>query len=148
MPADRQAWYVRFTEIMSLYPTAHGFMIALEPGAIREPREDGDRWAVSIEWPYESPAKDWSGKELTAFFDRIAPEYRYRDDRYLRPAPDSDGTEPPSPLMTWWLLLYSLSICSRAMSRGDGQSSSTWTPPQPQPSSSTLWKKRSPRYPT
>ena len=47
---------------------------------------------------------------LKAFYDKVAPEYKYRDDRFLRPAVDSAKSAPPSPLMTWWLLLYCFSI--------------------------------------
>jgi YaaC-like protein len=51
--------------------------------------------------------------EIEAFFAKVAPEYRYRGDRFLRPAIDGAGGVPPSPLMTWWLLLYSFSILAR-----------------------------------
>ena len=54
-----------------------------------------------------------SKQELKAFFNDIAPEYRYRFDRFLRPAIDADSNAVPSPLMTWWLLLYSFSILAR-----------------------------------
>lgn len=54
-----------------------------------------------------------SEEELEAFLAKVAPEYRYRGDRFLRPSVDAVGAEPPSPLMTWWLLLYSFSILAR-----------------------------------
>jgi hypothetical protein len=54
-----------------------------------------------------------SATELNEFFDKIAPEYRYRNVRFLRPVIDESGELPPSPLMTWWLLLYSFSILAR-----------------------------------
>lgn len=44
--------------------------------------------------------------------DQVAPEYRVADRRWLRPALDGTTT-PPSPLMTWWLILFSLSILAR-----------------------------------
>ena len=54
-----------------------------------------------------------SEEELKAFYDKVAPEYRYRGDRFLRPMIDTARTGPPSPLMTWWLLLYSFSMLAR-----------------------------------
>jgi hypothetical protein len=56
-------------------------------------------------------------QDLKASFDKMAPEYRYRAERYLRPAVGADGSAPPSPLMIWWLLLYSFSILARYESR-------------------------------
>ncbi len=44
--------------------------------------------------------------------DAIAPEYRWVGRRWLRPA--LTGVEPPpSPLMTWWALLFGLSMLAR-----------------------------------
>lgn len=66
-----------------------------------------------------------SEQDLKAFFDKVAREYRYRAERYLRPAAGADGSAPPSPLMTWWLLLYSFSILAR-YEPGAGRSFSIW----------------------
>ena len=60
----------------------------------------------------EASAAEMSEEELEAFFGKVAPEYRYRRDRFLRPSIDGAG-DAPSPLMTWWLLLYSFSILAR-----------------------------------
>ncbi len=44
--------------------------------------------------------------------DEIVPQYRWVGRRWLRPA--LSGTEPPpSPLMTWWALLFGLSMLAR-----------------------------------
>ena len=44
--------------------------------------------------------------------DEIVPQYRWVGRRWLRPA--LSGTEPPpSPLMTWWTLLFGLSMLAR-----------------------------------
>ncbi|MFF3581296.1 YaaC family protein [Streptomyces mirabilis] len=40
------------------------------------------------------------------------PVYRFNDHRYLRPAFEP-AKLPPSPLMSWWLLLYSFSMLAR-----------------------------------
>jgi hypothetical protein len=49
----------------------------------------GDKWVVTVRWPAQDASRDMSGEELKAFFDKIAPEYRYRSDRFLRPALDA-----------------------------------------------------------
>src|SRR5512142_280868 len=72
----------------------------------------GGKWEVAVRWPAADASRNMSGEEFKALFDKIAPEYRHRSDRFLRPALDADGSTPPSPLMTWWLLLYS-SILAR-----------------------------------
>jgi hypothetical protein len=56
-----------------------------------------------------------SEEEMNAIFDEIAPQYRYSTDRYIRPS--IEGEPAPSPLMTWWLLLYSFSILARYQPR-------------------------------
>lgn len=111
MPAEQSAWLKRFGEIMAAYPGAAGCAIPMQGNPINAPEEPGNRWAVDVRWPAQEASGDMSREELRAFFDKIAPAYRYRSDRYLRPA--IDGNAPPSPLMTWWLLLYSFSILAR-----------------------------------
>lgn len=43
--------------------------------------------------------------------DIVAPEYRISHRRWLRPA--IAGAEGPDPTMTWWALLYALSMYAR-----------------------------------
>jgi hypothetical protein len=43
--------------------------------------------------------------------DEAAPQYRIAERRWLRPAVTGDSA--PTPLMTWWALLYALSMYSR-----------------------------------
>jgi hypothetical protein len=112
MFADEAELRARFGEIMAAYPSAEGCAIAHEPDAVGLDSRL-DKWRVSVRWPAQDASKSMSGEELKAFFDKIAPEYRYRSDRFLRPALDADGRPPPSPLMTWWLLLFSFSILAR-----------------------------------
>jgi YaaC-like Protein len=114
---DRDAWLKRFGEIMANYPSAEGWAIPVEENAIQLPPRRGGRWAVTVEWRTPPPFKELSEEEIEIFFDGIAPEYRYRDDRYLRPSVEDDGKQPPSPLMTWWLLLYSFSMLARYQPR-------------------------------
>jgi hypothetical protein len=111
MPTERPAWLERFDEIRAAYPGAAECAIPAEGDPISPPDSPGDKWAVDVRWPAQDASKDMSVEELGVFFDNIAPAYRYRSDRYLRPA--IDGNTPPSSLMTWWLLLYSFSILAR-----------------------------------
>jgi hypothetical protein len=110
---DHDAWMKRFGEMMAACPTAAGWAIPMRQGAVGKPQEAGQRWAVTVGWPYESPTAEMSPQDLKAFFGKMAPEYLYRSDRYLRPGVGADARVPPSPLMTWWLLLYSFSILAR-----------------------------------
>ncbi len=52
----------------------------------------------------------WLGDE--ASLDKDLPQYRYRGWRWLRPSLAA-GQVPPSPLMTWWVLLFGLSMVAR-----------------------------------
>jgi hypothetical protein len=69
------------------------------------------RLQVKIAWPY--PGRNLTKDETREFFDALAPAYRHVGDRYLRPSIEQHGKRPPSPLMTWWLLLYVFSMISR-----------------------------------
>jgi len=55
------------------------------------------------------------GDALVAEYGQLEacfPEYRRPDRRWLRPAVVPDYP-PPSPLMTWWIILYALSMAAR-----------------------------------
>jgi hypothetical protein len=51
------------------------------------------------------------GRSPQEAFDAIAPQYRWAGRRWLRPS--LAGAEPPTPLMTWWVLLFTLSMLAR-----------------------------------
>lgn len=112
MPTDRGAWLKRFAEITATYPGLAGCAIPAEGNPVEAPERPGQTWVVDIRWPAPDPSKGtMSPEEHRAFFDKIAPEHRYHSSRFLRPAINSNP--PPSPLMTWWALLYSFSILAR-----------------------------------
>lgn len=113
MPEDPDAWLTVFNEMMKDYPSAAGYGIPIENGAVQIEHKAGRPWEVTLRWPAQEASGEMSEEELEAFFAKVAPEYRYRGDRFLRPSVDAVGAEPPSPLMTWWLLLYSFSILAR-----------------------------------
>jgi len=105
----------RFGEIMTDYPSAKNYIgIPAEEGAVRAPENSEEQWSVMVEWPRPGPPLNWASNWET-FFDGVAPEYRYRGDRFLRPS--IDGSPPPSPLMTWWVLLFGFSILARYQPR-------------------------------
>lgn len=112
MPAGT-AFITRFGEIMAGYPSAAGYAIPAEESAIEPPDEPGGFWHIAVRWPAAENKQEMSRDELSTFFNKVAPEYRYRGDRFLRPAVDTAKSLPPSSLMTWWLLLYSFSILAR-----------------------------------
>ncbi len=68
----------------------------------------GHHWQVTVRW---LTAGEVAVAKLPEFFDSVAPAYRYRDARYFWP--QIGGSAPPSPLMSWWLLLYNFSILAR-----------------------------------
>jgi hypothetical protein len=101
----------RAYDLLAEYPAAAGAAIPAEPGSIVPPPRPEGRWQISLHWPSQQMWQESMEAQVREFFDRLAPEDRYRDDRYLRPA--INGSTPPSPLMTWWLLLYSFSMLAR-----------------------------------
>jgi hypothetical protein len=113
MPGKHDAWIPTFTAMMADYPSAAGWAIPIEDGTIQITHRPNRQWEVTLRWPAKETGGEMSEEELEAFFVKVAPEYRYRGDRFLRPSINGAGSPPPSPLMTWWLLLYSFSILAR-----------------------------------
>jgi hypothetical protein len=63
---------------------------------------------------YPTPEGDGVGVLLQgtdADLDSVAPQYRIAGRRWIRPA--IAGGNPPAPTMTWWALLYGLSMYAR-----------------------------------
>ncbi|MBK6017913.1 YaaC family protein [Streptomyces sp. MBT53] len=54
--------------------------------------------------------------DIAGFFDSRAPAYRFNDDRFLRPSFEP-AKAPPTPLMSWWLILCSFSMLARYQPR-------------------------------
>ena len=96
------------------YPSAAGWQ-EVENLSFEELNESHFR--VHLKWPQPADQEILRSRELTAIFDRMAPEYRYHNSRYLRPSIEGNGQLPPTPLMTWWLLLYSFSMLARYFPR-------------------------------
>ncbi|MER7693395.1 YaaC family protein [Streptomyces sp. NPDC097610] len=109
--ADRASW---FRATMADYPDMSNARLWDDSGtAFREARKGRFLADIGLPVPHGKPAQDISEQEIEAFFDRLAPRYRFEHERYLRPPIGPEQTPPPSPLMTWWLLLYTFSMVSR-----------------------------------
>ncbi|GAA2524357.1 YaaC family protein [Streptomyces longisporus] len=113
--ADRESW---FRTAMAHYPAmANARLWGGSDTAFREARKDRFLVDVGVPVPHGKPAQDVSEEEIEAFFDKLAPQHRFEGERYLRPPIGPEQTPPPSPLMTWWLLLYTFSMISRYQPR-------------------------------
>lgn len=71
-------------------------------------------FSVELCWP--ASRNGMQAAEIEQFFDARAPVYRFNAHRYLRPAFEP-AKAPPTPLMSWWLLLYSFSMLARYQPR-------------------------------
>lgn len=67
--------------------------------------------AIQVEISVTPGSVDPSKDHLLSL-NAIAPQYRWRKRRWLRPAVES-GSLPPSPFMTWWAVLFALSSLAR-----------------------------------
>ncbi|MFJ9710760.1 YaaC family protein [Streptomyces sp. NPDC101234] len=103
---DRRAWARDF---LTRYPVLEGgdlwgdeddVFVEIRPG----------RFSAELCWP--APKDGMRSSEIAAHFDTSAPVYRFNEHRHLRPAFEP-GRTPPTPLMPWWLLLYSFSMLAR-----------------------------------
>jgi YaaC-like protein len=113
MPEDPDAWMTAFSSMMADYPSAAGHGIPIEHGVPQISHTAGRKWEVTLRWPTQESSGKTSDEEIKTFFGKVAPEYRYRGDRFLRPSVDGTGEVPPSPLMTWWILLFGFSNLAR-----------------------------------
>jgi YaaC-like protein len=108
--ADRENWFRTTT---AAYP---GLSNAKLWGDVDTAFEDirPGRFGVEIGWPVPlgPEAENVTEDEVNTFFDRAAAQYRFNEDRYIRPALLATQNAP-SPLMTWWTLLYTFSMISR-----------------------------------
>lgn len=107
---DRKAWTQNF---VTKYPSLDGAGLW---GGVDEAFTEAraHRFAIELCWP--APKDDMEEAEIEEFFDARAPVYRFNAHRYLRPVFEP-AKAPPTPLMSWWLLLYSFSMLARYQPR-------------------------------
>jgi hypothetical protein len=91
--------------VLSDYPQSEGWQLPAGPAGPRLLRPDEYGWDVDVRWP--APVG-----ERPLVEERRAPQYRSPHDRWFRPVLNDDG-DWLSPLMTWWALLYGLSMLAR-----------------------------------
>jgi hypothetical protein len=89
---------------LAYYPSAAGWTLRAPGLQLNRPDEDG--WDVDVRWGVDnSHGREWE-------LELRAPEYRVREERWLWPVVN-EAQDRPSPLMTWWALLYGLSMLAR-----------------------------------
>jgi hypothetical protein len=95
-------------KLLDHYPTVQGWYF---PGgdpqkAVGRKREEG--WNALLSWTIDGNSQ----ANRAAALAKIAPEYRRRGDRWIRPSvgPNKDYLKP---LTAWWVLLFGLSIVAR-----------------------------------
>ena len=95
------------TAELAHYPTAEGWRFN-RPRGVRRDRRTFDTWEVEVVWEAQGETvgeREWE-------FRSHAFEHRIRDQRWLRPDLNDSGNFL-LPLMTWWALLYGLSMLAR-----------------------------------
>jgi hypothetical protein len=96
-------------EHLRVYPTSAGWS-APEPLRVLPPRDGWGAGAV-LRWRVPDDVQSANERERQARVQEVAPPYRLADQQWCRPA-FASGTVL-SPLMTWWALLYALSMVAR-----------------------------------
>ncbi len=97
------------TEHLQHYPSAAGWALPEHP-RLSPPREGWGATAV-LRWRVSSEVQSPNEPDRQARMLEVAPQYRYSDRQWCRPAVAAGILV--SPLMTWWALLYALSILAR-----------------------------------
>jgi hypothetical protein len=88
------------------YPTANGWF--LQGGGQPIGLKSDFGWHVKLAWTANGSSED----DRMARLAEVAPEYRYSGHHWLRPAVGAQK-DYLHPLVTWWALLFGLSIVAR-----------------------------------
>lgn len=91
------------------YPSAAGWALPENPRFF--PSEGGWGTGAVIRWRVSDGIQSPNEPDRQDRMREVAPQYRHSDQQWCRPAV-ADGTVL-SPLMTWWALLYALSMVAR-----------------------------------
>lgn len=104
-PEERDQW---LSDLREEYFGLHEALLARpEEEALRN-SNDGETYEAKLRW---STSVGQSQEEFDKFFDVFAPVHRYAKARYA--LPKLSGEKPPTPLMQWWLMLYTFSNIAR-----------------------------------
>ncbi len=96
-------------EHMRQYPTAEGW--AINDHLRLFPPRDGWGAAAVLRWRVGEAVQQSNEPDRQARMREVAPQYRHTDQQWCRPAV-APGTVL-TPLMSWWGLLYALSMVAR-----------------------------------
>src|SRR5262249_27152530 len=98
-----------FSTILRSYPGAQRGVVTANTYEQYTPT----RWGMEMTWPSTVVGPE-AEDDFSSLMEGItgAP-YRFNGHYYLRPSVTTDAAPPPSPLMTWWALLYAFSMLSR-----------------------------------
>jgi hypothetical protein len=115
-PTDASGLEAWAAELMKHYPALRNWKIDASEWPIYNVAPGDEIW-IRMWLPGSAGDRTIPAKEWSLIIDSVGPEYRYLSERYLRPSIEGDDKPPPSPLMTWWLLLYSFSMLARYQPR-------------------------------
>lgn len=107
----QDSWTISVAEILSKYPSIPAWSI--EPMLPRCQQFNDANWDIILRWRFSDEQGSKPAPTAESFYDTFAPKYIYETDRFIRPQIDDAGSPLPSPLMTWWALLYSFSMLAR-----------------------------------
>ncbi|WP_425431668.1 YaaC family protein [Geodermatophilus poikilotrophus] len=94
---------------LSSYPTASGWESPID-GGIPGMDDPSAGFGIRLQWRLPK-ASGSAGERFEYLLTKVAPRYDRYDRGYLRPA--VGGGEILHPLLTWWLILYALSMFAR-----------------------------------
>ena len=95
--------------LLDHYPHAAGWLLpdGTRHGGLGHTEMQSGVTGVLLDW--RIPNREAGNKKV----EQIAPSHRYFGERWIRPAVLSSKPPPPTPIVTWWALLYGLSILCR-----------------------------------
>lgn len=108
-PGDLGAFVSHFPTISDRNPLLPVTLPSGQRGRVEVRTPSGP--AIQVEISVTPGSADPSQDHLSSL-NAIAPQYRWHGRRWLRPAVES-GLLTPSPLMTWWAILFALSSMAR-----------------------------------
>jgi hypothetical protein len=106
---DLAAFAAHYPSLANREPRLPVLLPSQKPGRVEWPTPYGKAIQVEFAVPTGSVKLE---EDYGAVLDEIAPQYRWMNRRWLRPAVEDDAP-PPSPLMTWWAILFALSMLAR-----------------------------------
>ncbi|GAB3362704.1 hypothetical protein GCM10027360_26880 [Amycolatopsis echigonensis] len=108
---EKESWVSSVADIMSNYPLIPPWSV--EPMLPRCQQFDETTWDITMRWHISSEQQSTLEPTVESFYDGFAPAYIFSTDRFIRPKIDEENSALPSPLMTWWALLYAFSMLAR-----------------------------------